>query len=73
MIYAHFHFITDGVVRPCLPPLPSFGIGTAAEGLAALNSAHIAGRGLIPYRIALFIDGGLHEYAAQLGLTGVGG
>ena len=54
-------------------PLPSFGMGTAAEGLTALNGAHIAGRGLIPYRITLFINGGLHEYATQLGLTGVGG
>src|SRR6202041_407522 len=63
----------DGLVRPCLPPLPSFGIETATEWLTALDGAYIAGRGLIPYRIALFIDGGLREYAAQLGLTGVGG
>ena len=73
MICAHFHFRTVGLVRPCLPPLPNFGIGTATEWLTALDRAHIAGRGVIPCRIALFIDGGLREYAAQLGLTGVGG
>src|SRR4029077_14298079 len=51
--------------------LPGFGIQPAAEFLTALDRSYIAGRGFVPYGIAFFIDGGLCEYAAQLGLARV--
>src|SRR5712692_6502657 len=50
-------------------PLPGFGIQSAAEFLTVLDRSYIAGRGFVPYGIAFFINGGLCEYAAQLGLA----
>src|SRR5260370_28160824 len=57
--------------RPCPAPPPGFGIQPATEFLATLDPAHIAGGSFIPYGIALFIDLGLREYAAQLGFPRV--
>src|SRR5260370_37406366 len=62
------HFL----LRSRTTPLPGFGIQSAAEFLTVLDRSYIAGRGFVPYGIAFFINGGLCEYAAQLGLARVG-
>ena len=47
--------------------------GTAVKPLTALDGADIAARNVISYRIALFVDGALRQYPAQLGLASAGG